>query len=173
MTILAVDVQYCNSRAIVAGVSFTHWQDATAQEIHISTLETVADYEPGQFYKRELPCILHLLQEHHLEPDIIVIDGYVFLDGDKRPGLGWYLYEALHRKVVVVGVAKKPFAGIPETFALFRGDSSKPLYVTAAGVELEVAKRWIAGMSGRHRIPTLLKMADRASRTNSCRETGF
>lgn len=166
MTILAVDVHYGDSRAVVAGISFEHWQDTEAKAIHLGTRSTVADYESGQFYKRELPCILQLLQEHNLDPEVIVIDAYVFLEGDRRPGLGWYLYEALNRKVTVVGVAKKPFPGIPETFALYRGDSSKPLYVTAAGVGTEEAKRWIAGMSGRHRIPTLLKLADQASRSN-------
>lgn len=50
--ILAVDVQYEEESAVIL------------------------PYEPGSFYKRELPCILSLLKDIYKQLDAIVIDGY-------------------------------------------------------------------------------------------------
>jgi len=162
--ILAVDVQYSVTQAVVAGVAFHNWLDeAPAMEV-VSCLDVSAPYQPGQFYRRELPCILRLLQEHALRPDIIVIDGFVFLDGCCRAGLGKWLYDALAGEVPVIGMAKNPFKGIGAEFEIFRGRSKKALYVTATGVELDLAKGWIRSMHGDDRMPTLLKRVDRMCR---------
>ena len=56
----------------------------TSYSIHYTKLYD----EPGQFYKRELPCILELLKQVNPLPNYIVIDGYVYLGGDEKPGLG-------------------------------------------------------------------------------------
>jgi len=40
--------------------------------------------ETEAFYKRELPCILKLLDKLEQPPSCIVVDGYVFLDGKKK-----------------------------------------------------------------------------------------
>ena len=70
-------------------------------------MDDVAPYESGSFYKRELPCIVSLLQDLDVRDiSLIVIDGFVHLDDDGRYGLGGHLYERLERKVQVVGVAK-------------------------------------------------------------------
>jgi deoxyribonuclease V len=45
-----------------------------------------------------------------------------------------------------------------------RGRSTKPLFVSAVGWELENAAAAIAGMHGPYRIPTLLRLADRLAR---------
>ena len=45
-----------------------------------------------------------------------------------------------------------------------RGSSRRPLYVSAAGMELQEAKRHIAQMHGKFRMPALLKRADQLSR---------
>ena len=42
----------------------------------LAHLANVADYVPGQFYKRELPGILSRLTA---PPQVIVVDGYVYL----------------------------------------------------------------------------------------------
>lgn len=162
--ILAVDVHYTDDAALVAGVSFTSWGSESAEHEYTSVVAKVADYEAGKFYKRELPCILQLLQEHGLAPDCIVIDGYVFLDGVSRPGLGKYLYDALEGGTPVVGVAKQPFKDIPTGCEVFRGNSAQPLYVTAAGMSLKQAKQNVQDMFGRYRIPELLKKTDQLSR---------
>ena len=116
------------------------------------------------FFKRELPCILKLLNEIEYKPSCIVVDGYVFLDGISQPGLGKYLYDALDKEIPVIGVAKRSFAKISDEFALLRGDSQKALYITAAGIDQALAKEYIASMYGKHRNPSLLKKADQVCR---------
>jgi len=162
--ILAVDVDYReNQEAHVAGVLFGSWQDSHPKEVITTTLKNVAEYQSGAFYKRELPCILALLEKVEVELDCIVVDGYVFL-GEQKKGLGAYLYEALDRKIPIIGVAKSPFRGIAKESFIYRGESKKPLYISSVGIELDRAKEAIASMDGKFRIPRLLKEVDRLCR---------
>jgi deoxyribonuclease V len=162
--ILAVDVHYENTGAVVAGIGFSRWTDKVPAASYVSTIEQAREYIPGAFYKRELPCILKLLQQHRLSPTHVIIDGYVYLDGHSRPGLGKHLYDALCGKVKIIGVAKNPFKGITGKYALYRGASAKPLYITCAGMTLAEAKSCIAAMHGSHRLPVLLKTVDQLCR---------
>lgn len=162
--ILAVDVRYESRCAVVAGVLFSSWRDQAPERELLTTIPVPAEYQPGEFYKRELPCILKLIEENDLRPECIVVDGFVYLDGARRPGLGKHLYDALHGKAAVIGVAKTAFLGIGPEYEVFRGGSRKPLYVTAVGMELDYAKELIRSMHGEHRIPTLLKRVDLKSR---------
>ena len=165
--ILAVDVNYRGHCAYIGGITFENWNDENEKVSFVSFLDNVNDYIPGQFYLRELPCILRLIEEHKLKPEYIVIDGFVFLDGESKSGLGKYLYDALDGKVAVIGVAKKPFKGISAAYELYRGSSKNPLYVTSIGVMLDDAKTFIRSMYGDHRIPTLLKRVDTVCRLNN------
>ncbi len=162
--ILAIDVQYENDQAIVAGVMFSNWNDSEPQKIIISEVNEIAPYIPGQFYKRELPCIKALLDEHQIKPNIIIVDGFVFLDTNSKKGLGCHLYDLLKKSVKIIGVAKNPFKNIPEEFKLYRGNSSKPLFVTSIGYTLEDSKEYIKSMAGDFRIPKLLKLVDSVCR---------
>ncbi|UCB54813.1 MAG: endonuclease V [Thiotrichales bacterium] len=162
--ILAVDVHYENNTAVAAGVVFDHWEADAVSAIYVTHIDQVDDYVPGRFYQRELPCILQLLNRYRLAPDTIVIDAYVYLDGSATPGLGWYLYQALQRKVIITGVAKNPFKGITDEYEVYRGQSSRPLYVTCAGEQLSDAKKHVRVMSGAHRFPALLRQVDQISR---------
>ncbi len=162
--ILAVDVDYRETVASVSGICFNDWSDADATQICHSVVSGVEAYEPGRFYRREMPCILQLLREHNLTPDIIVIDGYVSLGDASAAGLGMHLFNALDRKIPVIGVAKKPFRGTSADTGILRGNSAKPLYVTAVGISPDQAKRNVLAMHGPHRLPTLLKAVDRACR---------
>ena len=47
---------------------------------------------------------------------------------------------------------------------VFRGQSSRPLYVTAAGLTAAEAAVTVGEMAGRHRVPDALKLADRLAR---------
>ena len=162
--ILAVDVAYQDDRAVVAGVLFQHWNDSESDcELKIQ-VNNVEAYIPGQFFRRELPCILALLRQMTALPNIIVVDGYVYLGNEHRAGLGQHLYEALHKEVAIIGVAKKPFQDTPTKSAIFRGTSQKPLYVTAVGIDEAVARNHIVTMHGKYRIPTLLKRVDQLTR---------
>lgn len=162
--ILAVDVDYRDDKAIAAGVLFQNWEDGEPAREFIAPILTVAEYEPGQFYKRELPCVLALLQQLEQLPEFIVIDGYVYLDGNQKPGFGKHLYDALEGKSIIIGVAKSRFKDTPAETEIFRGGSKRALYVTAVGISATEAKGFIMQMHGKHRIPTILKRVDQLSK---------
>lgn len=164
--ILAIDVQYKDSHGFVSAISFKDWRATTPDNQYETFVNGIADYEPGQFYKRELPCILKLMEEHSLLPEIIVIDGYVILDDQGSPGLGMHLYNALESKSKIIGVAKRSFSGISERAKIFRGNSKNPLFITSIGVDIEDAKKYILQMHGKNRTPVLLKLVD-----GLCRES--
>nr|WP_275411564.1 endonuclease V [Shimia biformata] len=163
--LMAVDVQYGDTGgAVAAGVLFRDWQVATPKAQVTAWIDHVAPYEPGAFFKRELPCILALLDRLETPPSAIVIDGYVTLGKDGRDGLGAHLYRTLEARIPVIGVAKTRFEDTPADTELRRGSSKHPLFVTAAGMSVDDARACIAAMHGDHRMPTLLTMVDRLAR---------
>ncbi|WP_310488619.1 endonuclease V [Chamaesiphon sp. VAR_69_metabat_338] len=164
--IFAVDVHYPDDKAFVAGILFQDWQDAAPFQQIATEIAHVAEYEPGQFYKRELPCILEILAQLESLPAIVIVDGYVYLGSDRKPGLGKYLYDALDGKAVIIGVAKNRFADTPTEAEVLRGNSQRPLYVTAIGIDLVAAKIAIERMAGEYRIPNLLKLVDKLSKSH-------
>lgn len=159
----AVDVQYEGKRGCAACVTFQDWTAAEPVREYMSELEDVLDYEPGEFWKRELPCILAVLPAVDAL-DVVLIDGYVWLDGNGRPGLGARLFEALGKRIGVVGVAKTAFQGSTHAVRVLRPGSRRPLFVTSAGVDLDKAAAAIGTMAGSHRIPALLKRVDQLAR---------
>jgi deoxyribonuclease V len=162
--IAAMDVQYADPDAVVGVVYFEGWGDASPVGEATCRVAGVAAYEPGAFYKRELPCLLAGLQAGGRKVDVVVIDGYVWLDRDKRPGLGARLFDALEGKIPVVGVSKTAFHGDEFSARVVRGESRLPLFVTAVGMGQEEAAACVKRMHGEHRIATLLKRVDRLAR---------
>ena len=154
-----LDVDYRDTGACAAAVVFRDWSDAIALEERTVQITEVQPYEPGQFYRRELPCLLAVLRT--LPPiETVIIDGYVWLEGTATPGVGAHLHEALGGGSVIIGVAKTKFQGADRAQEILRGTSQKPLYVTAEGVPVDVAAERVRSMHGAHRIPTLLKRVD-------------
>lgn len=165
--ILAFDTYYSDGgKAKTVCLAFERWEDAEPFAIHSAFMENVADYTPGEFYKRELPCILDLFEKLPYEDiETIVVDGFVFLDDDGKSGLGGHLYKALEEKIAVIGVAKTNFASIDQLKKpVLRGESQKPLYVTAIGIELELAAQQVQRMAGDYRFPALLKQLDQLTK---------
>ncbi|MCA9975123.1 MAG: endonuclease V [Anaerolineales bacterium] len=162
--ILAVDVHYEETEAMAAGVLFSAWDACEPDAMLLTHLSGVADYEPGYFYRRELPCVLALLAQVDPLPHTIVIDGYVYLGSEQQPGLGKHLYDALNGRIPIIGVAKTYYKGTPAATELCRGRSQRPLYVTAVGVEQTAAKQAIQQMCGSARLPDLLKRVDQLCR---------
>jgi deoxyribonuclease V len=161
--IVAFDVHYLHDgRASAAAVLFSEYRQADPEAVYTICLMRVAEYVPGAFFKRELPCILELMDRIPCKLKEAVVDGNVRLG--EAPGLGWHLYEALARKVPVIGVAKSRCRGFSGAEVL-RGMSRRPLYVTAAGLELPEACRRVESMHGGHRLPRLLKLVDREARS--------
>ena len=160
--IAAFDVHYLpDGTASAAAVLFSDYLALEPSEEFTLRLQEVAGYIPGEFYKRELPCILSIYDTLGEKPDDIIIDGYVVLG--IRPGLGQHLFEALGRKTPVIGVAKSSFDDAPGIEVL-RGESTRPLYVTSVGIDPWEASQKIRTMHGPHRIPTLLKHVDLLAR---------
>lgn len=165
--IFAVDVHYGTNSAVAAAILFQSWQTDTVAHTLTKTIAPIAPYEPGQFYKRELPCIMALLDDLNqvtMPLTTIVVDGYVTLGSQGKAGLGMVLYEAIGRTTPVIGVAKRFFHETPAECELLRGGSQNPLYVTAVGIPLPTAKQHIHQMHGDHRFPTLLKKVDHLCR---------
>ena len=160
--ILAFDSYYFDNKAKTVALQFADWQDPEPIAVYSEILQGIADYEPGNFYKRELPCILSLMKQIDLSKiTCIIIDGFVYLDDDKTHGLGGHLYNALEGKIPVIGVAKTNFATIEKLKApVYRGESKNPLFVTAIGLALNDAAQNIQAMHGTYRMPTLLQKLD-------------
>lgn len=164
--IACVDTQYFEIGSRTATVLFSQWTDGTAVRESIHELDEGShEYVPGQFYQRELPCILNAIEGMSDDVKTIVIDGFVQL-GNDRAGLGLKLFQALDERIAIVGVAKNPFRGADNATEVLRGESRRPLYVTAAGVSIKDAASAVARMHGSFRIPTMLKLADRLARGN-------
>jgi deoxyribonuclease V len=164
--IACVDVDYRKTGAVAACVLFRAWSDGVSAAERIERIPHVEEYVPGQFYRRELPCLLAVLGGLTEAPEIVVVDSYVWLDGAGKPGLGAHLYEALKRTTPVIGVAKTRFASCTIARGVCRGDSHRPLFVTAAGIDVEEAAGHVAKMHGPFRIPTLLKRVDELCRSS-------
>jgi deoxyribonuclease V len=172
--ILALDAQYDDTRRIagVGAVVFARWDSTEHLGTATCIVTDVAPYESGAFYKRELPCLLRILEEmiparlswDHV--DAILVDGHVDL-ADGKPGLG----RMLHRQLVadgrppihVVGIAKTRFHGAP-TVEVLRGSSKVPLHVSAAGTGSVHAAVLVRTMGDEHRVPVMVRRADQLAR---------
>jgi deoxyribonuclease V len=158
-----VDVSYEDHSVVTGGLWFTNWPDEIAAgELVLRSEEAPQPYESGQFYKRELPYIVRWVEQLQQPIRVLIVDGYVWL-GTERPGLGAHVYEALKKRIAVIGVAKRPFHESP-ALPVLRGESRNPLFVTSAGMDASEAAEHVRVMHGEHRIPTLLKRADALAR---------
>ena len=162
--IVALDTAYFSRMAVTAGVLIKEWIAPLPSDTFRISSEVDSDYISGQFYKRELPCILRFLDQAPWQPDLIIIDGYVFLARD-RMGLGMHLYEAIDKRIPIVGIAKKAFKHNDTALPILRGKSKRPLYITAAGITVQEAAENVKAMSGKNRIPNILKIVDNLSKT--------
>ena len=164
--ILAFDTYYFEGRAKTVCLAFEDWTADDSTEMYSEILDGVEEYTPGEFYKRELPCILSLLKK--VRPsriEAIVVDGFVFVDDHLKPGLGGHLYQALGGAIPVIGVAKTNFATVEKNKRpLLRGHSERPLFITAIGIDVDEAMECIRNMRGNYRVPTILKKLDQLTR---------
>lgn len=160
--IIAFDTYYSENSAKTVGIGFHYWSDSEAAIIESEIIEGVAEYKPGKFYKRELPCIMSLLDKFEIDKiETIIVDGYTTIDNQGKNGLGGYLYDSLKRKIPVVGIAKNRFKlNSKKATEIMRGNSGKPLFISSLGIDLNLAAEKVKSMHGAYRIPTILKMVD-------------
>lgn len=130
---------------------------------YLEKITPVNKYISGEFYKRELPCLLEVYAKVREEISLAIVDGFVLLERGKN-GLGGYLYEALNQKTPVIGVAKTFHQGCENYRKIYRGKSLKPLFVSCIGIELDYAAQYIKNLAGENRIPNILKEVDRLTR---------
>ena len=136
----------------------------------IAMVADVAPYQPGRFYLRELPPLRAVL-DGVIGLSLLVIDGYADLDPDGRPGLGARARDEFG--VPVIGVAKTPFRTATHAIAVLRGTSTRPLYVTAAGMSRTAAASLVRQMAGLHRLPDALRRADTLARHGLPQDDGL
>ena len=162
----AVDVHYPPEGSARAAL-VAAWEPRFAQiaEERVRRLARVAPYQPGRFYARELPALRAVLADLGHPVSLVIIDGYVDLDPQGRPGLGAHLHA--HLNVPVIGVAKTAFRTASHAVAVRRGDALRPLYVTSAGLPAERAAALVAGMAGPYRLPDALRRVDALARSQS------
>lgn len=170
----ALDCHYEGERVRTACLLVADVQAPTINRFLIRETQQVVDYLSGQFFRRELGPLLDCLEafvETSGHPEVIFVDAHVDL-GAKGPGLGRHLFEALEERSAVIGVAKNPYNidGRPVNVPVLRGQSRRPLFVSAAGIPIENAVDIISKMPGPHRIPTLLRMADQFARNSDSSE---
>ncbi|MCA2219533.1 hypothetical protein [Jidongwangia harbinensis] len=96
---------------------------------------------------------------------LLVVDGYVDLDPDGRPGLGAHVHTEWG--VPVVGVAETAFRSATHAVEVRRGGAIRPLYVTARGLPVAEAGRLVERMAGAHRIPDALRRVDALARAGT------
>ena len=161
---LALDVHHDAGSAVAAAVAFDDWNAPEATKTYRSSIAAVEKPPAGKAWLRDLPCLLQLLREHALEPEAVVLDGFVHLDEQDTPGLGRALFDALGGKVPVVGISKSQGAFTAAQFEVHREDEAAPVIVTCAGIDLGAAKARVRTMHGRKRVPTLMKLAARIAK---------
>lgn len=166
--ILALDVHYREEETKAVGVLF-HWKDSVPQDILIEYIDDVEVYIPGQFYKRELPCLMKIIEKidiHKLE--VIIVDGHIYVDNERNYGLGGKLYEILEKSIPIIGIAKTPFYNNKEMVTeIKRGKSDNPLYISVIGMDISKACQKIVDMHGGFRIPKILKTLDQITKSDN------
>ncbi len=160
----AVDVQYLDcghARAALVGAESAAFAAVVTEKV--VAMANVAPYVPGEFWRRELPCLRAVL-DGVPGVELLVVDGYVDLDPSGRPGLGAHAHSEFG--VPVIGVAKTRFASATHAVPVLRGASGamRPLYVTAAGLPMAEAASMVREMAGSYRIPDGLRRADALAR---------
>jgi deoxyribonuclease V len=160
---IAVDVHYLDgdgARAAAVAAGDAGFSEVVAEWAVL--VPQVLPYQPGEFYRRELPAVRAVLAGVR-GLALLVVDGYADLDPEGRPGLGAHAHAEFG--VPVIGVAKTRFRTASHAVEVRRGRSARPLFVTAAGMPAAEAASLVRRMAGPFRIPAALRRADALART--------
>ena len=159
----AVDVHYPDDGgARAALVVAADPRFGTVVEERVAFVDAVPAYRAGFLFERELPAIRAALAAT-APVDLLVVDSYVDLDPEGRPGLGAHVHAEIGKPVI--GVAKTAFRSATHAVPVVRGTGARPLYVTAAGIPVGDAAALVSAMAGAHRIPDALRRVDRLARS--------
>jgi deoxyribonuclease V len=161
---LVMDVHLQGDTARVAAVAFDDWTAFEGTKNYVLDVDHVQKPVKGELDLRALPWLVQLLDANRLQPEAIVIDGFVHLDAQETPGLGRRLHDTLGGRTAVIGVSRTGFKDAPAQFEVHREEETAALVVTCAGIDLGAAKARIRMMHGRKRVPTLMKLAARIAK---------
>ena len=166
---LVMDFHLQGDTARVAAVAFDDWAAFEGTKNYSLDIGHIEKPAKGELDLRALPWFIQLLDANRLQPEVIVLDGFVHLDTQETPALGRRLHDTLGGRTAVIGVSKSVFKGTdtPDQFCIFREDETPALVVTSAGIDLGAAKARIRAMHGRKRMPTLMKLAARIAKGNA------
>ncbi len=165
-----IDVAYKGSKAYSAAIvtDSTKGDSISISHNYGVFINGVRPYEPGRFYKRELPCILKVLEKIHEPLGLIFIDGYTWLP-DGRAGLGAHLFHAVDARSPVIGISKSAFRikSRPRHCVgkILRGKSKRFLYVSAAGIQLDEAIEIVKTLPGPYRLPDPVRAVNQLCNT--------
>ena len=156
-----LDVHYSDRFAAGAMVLAADFDSSVPLGTVVDVSVCTAPYKSGEFYRRELPVLTRLLRAHVPGLSCVIVDCYVDL-GTDGPGLGQRLYDLFDGKLMVIGVAKKLYrtADPVRVRRKNEGRPTKPLFVTSAGLAVDLAAYFVAHMHGPYRVPTIIKHAD-------------
>lgn len=152
-----VDVHYPVDGEAVAGLGLypdRRYADPVAERVERVT--GILPYRPGAFVERELPPLRAVLAG--VELTLLVVDSYVDLDPAGRPGLGRHAHREFG--VPVIGIAKTAFRTATHAVPVLRGAATKPVFVTAAGIDPAEAAALVAAMAGPYRLPDAVRRVD-------------
>jgi deoxyribonuclease V len=161
---LAITVHVDGTQARAAAVAFDAWDAPEPIRSFVTSIAPLPKPARGEPDERELHGVMQLLREHRLEPELVLLDGFVHLDAEETPGPGQQLFHALGGRTPVIGVSKSARPGLPAQFEVMREEEARPLTVTCAGVDIGAAKARVRAMHGRKRVPTLLKLVARLAK---------
>ncbi|MFF1823069.1 deoxyribonuclease V [Kribbella sp. NPDC058245] len=175
-----LDVQYDGDR-LAAAVVVLDWDTLAEADRAVMPGVTSFPYVPGLFAFREVPALLHALEQLTVRPDLLVCDGQGVAH-PRRFGLASHL--GVLTGIPSIGVAKTAFVGthaVPDSprgstadlvlddevvGAVVRTqDGVKPLYVSVGHrVSLRTAIDHTLHLSPRYRLPETTRAADRLCR---------
>ncbi len=159
------DVYYHGNSAKASCIVFQTGDEEKIISRYDEIIGHTNEYISGEFYKRELPCILKVYKKIREKIGLIMVDSFVMLENGKK-GLGGYLYYSLDEKIPVIGVAKTFYKGSENYIEVYRGKSKRPLFVSSIGIGQDYAGDLVKSLKGENRIPDVLKAVDHQSRSN-------
>jgi deoxyribonuclease V len=152
-----VDVHYPADGEATAGLAvYADRRYATLLTERTERVSGIEPYRPGAFFERELPALRAVLTG--VEVALLIVDSYVDLDPAGRPGLGLHVHHEFG--VPVIGIAKTAFRSATHAVAVLRGAAVKPVFVTAAGIDLADAAVLVEAMAGPYRLPDAVRRVD-------------
>ena len=163
--IVIIDGDYKEDNSgFIAGVLMEDFNSKEICGFITAEVFDVGEYQSGSFYKRELKGVDAVLTKLNLSQiQCIIVDGYAKFEDGEHTSLGEWVYKNYAIPVIGIAKSKNLFSKVENT-QVYRGNSKTPLYVTAVGIDQDIARGKVQSMYGENRIPYGVKIADSVAR---------